>query len=98
LENHPGFHGGWVLGNESTEEAFGGLLREWQAQRKTEFALGLMLSPVEGGFRSEYLLRAGAQEIRKRRTHLVPHAMASRWAANTALIALLDFLRHSGAA
>jgi nicotinamide-nucleotide amidase len=97
LENQAGFRGGLVLGNQSDEKDFERLLQEWRTRHAAECALGLSLSPVEGGFRSEYLLLSGAKEIRKQRIHLVPHAMASRWAANTALIALLDFLRNSGA-
>jgi hypothetical protein len=69
-------------------------LREWRSSHGATHAAGLTLTPAPGGFRSEYILLAGAEETRKARTHLVPHPMASRWAANTALTALWNLLRN----
>ncbi len=91
------FRGGLVLGpgGKNADPAAG--LREWRSSHEATHAVGVSLTPVPGGFRSEYILLAGAEETRKARTHLVPHPMASRWAANTALTALWNLLRGSRA-
>jgi nicotinamide-nucleotide amidase len=72
-------------------------LRRHAAAQNAAYAAGLMLTPVAGGYQSEYLLLAGGSERRRTRTHLVPHPMASRWAANVALTAFWNILRGSGA-
>jgi nicotinamide-nucleotide amidase len=94
LENSGAFRGGLVLGPGGKDADPAASLREWRSAHKATHAAGLTLTPVPGGFRSEYILLAGAEETRKARTHLVPHPMASRWAANTALTALWNLLRN----
>ena len=91
------FRGGLVLGAGGLNADPALSLREWRSTRGATHAVGLTLTPVPGGFRSEYILLSGAEETRKARTHLVPHPMASRWAANTALTALWNVLRSSRA-
>ena len=88
------FRGGLVLGPDRKDSDPAAGLREWRSARGATHAVGLTLTPVPGGFRSEYILLAGAQVSRKARTHLVPHPMASCWAANTALTALWNLLRN----
>ncbi|MBN2084220.1 MAG: CinA family nicotinamide mononucleotide deamidase-related protein [Anaerolineales bacterium] len=95
LESSGAFRGGLVQGQTGLETRTAEILREWQSARQATHAAGLDLSPVTGGFRSEYILIADGKETRKQRTHLVPYAMASRWAANTALTALWNLLRDT---
>jgi nicotinamide-nucleotide amidase len=95
LENSEAFRGGLVLGIKTAPEDPAQTLRDWRLAHEATHAIGLTLSPLPRGFRSEYTLLSGGTETRKRRTHLVPHTMAARWAANTALTALWDLLRGS---
>ena len=98
LENSGAFRGGLVLGLNGLETNAAETLREWQSARKATHAVGLELSPVTGGFRSESILMADGKETRKRRTYLVLHPLASRWAANTALTELWNVLRSAPSA
>ncbi len=95
MEESSSFRGGLVLGPGGKDADPAPSLREWRATRGATHAVGLTLAPVPGGFRSEYILLANTDETRKARTHLVPHPMASRWAANTVLTALWNALRGS---
>jgi len=98
LENSGAFRGGLVLGLNGLDSDAAETLREWQSAHKATHAAGLALTPVPGGFRSEYILIADGKETRIQRTHRVPHSMASRWAANTALTALWNILRGTPSA
>ncbi|MGB7540218.1 MAG: molybdopterin-binding protein [Anaerolineales bacterium] len=97
MEDSGAFRGGLVLGRSGMEADAAGTLRDWRSARKATHAMGLTLAPVSRGFRSEYILLSESGETRKARTHLVPHPMASRWAATLALTALWNSLRGTRA-
>jgi molybdopterin-biosynthesis enzyme MoeA-like protein len=92
-ESGAGYRGGLVPGRTEAETGIEGPLRDWMLRRHATHALGLMLTAVPGGYRSEYLFLSPAGEIRKSRLHLVPHGLAARWAAQTALAAAWNELR-----
>ena len=97
-ENSLPYRGGLVFGNTAAgKKNLADALRDWRSAQNATHAMGLILEPVDGGFRSEYALLAGTVERRRTRTHLVPHSMACRWAANVALTALWNLLRESRA-
>jgi nicotinamide-nucleotide amidase len=87
------FRGGWVLGSGAAPPEADESLRAWRSQRNATHAVGLRLSPDGKGYRSDCMLLSDGGEARQSRTHRVPHPMASRWAANTALTAMWDLLR-----
>jgi nicotinamide-nucleotide amidase len=88
------YRGGRILGTDATEEALADRTRGWQLERGAAHAVGLILKPASRGFHSEYVIRSAGAEARKVRSLLVPHAMACRWSANTALTAFWNMLKE----
>lgn len=93
-EDSERFTGGLVLGRT----AFAGkdladILRDRLSSQHATHAAGLVLTAVEGGYRSEYLLLTPTGSRRRKRTHLVPHRFAARWAAAVLLTALWHQIR-----
>jgi nicotinamide-nucleotide amidase len=87
------YQGGLVIGTTAGQKTLTDQTRDWRTAQNATHAIGLMLTPAAGGYRSEYVIQSGNTEVRKIRTYLVPHTMACRWAANTALTALWNILR-----
>ena len=94
-EDSAKYLGGLVFGRTPPGDPDGSAsLRARASELRATHAAGLTLSPVDGGYRSEYLLLAAGNERRGIRTHQVPYAMASRWAASVALTAFWNLLRN----
>ncbi len=87
------YRGGLVIGTAAGQKPLTEWTRDWRSAQNATHAIGLILTPATGGYRSEYVIQSGNSEVRKIRTHLVPHPMACRWAANTALTAFWNMLR-----
>jgi nicotinamide-nucleotide amidase len=96
-EDSAAYWGGLVLGKGLAQKDLSDSLRDWRSKQNATHAVGLALSPVAGGYRSEYLLLAGKAEERRSRTHLVPYAMSCQWAANIAMTAMWNRLRTPSA-
>lgn len=97
-EDSAKFGGGQVFGRSACgQRDLADDLRGRRAAQQATHAAGLILTPVDGGFQSEYVLQTGSGERRRKRTHLVPQPMAARWAAAVALTAFWNMLGESGA-
>jgi nicotinamide-nucleotide amidase len=97
-EDSPRYLGGLVLGRSACGgQDLADALRDRRSELRATHAAGLILTPVDRGYRSEYLLLAGDAERRRTRTHLVPFPLAARWAAAVALTALWNILREAEA-